>query len=99
VARELGVSDTMVKLTLRTLRAQREQQSDPTTVYDRIERLYRTREQAGGQHLRVGQVAAQVGANPRYVAGTLYVLRALDRDGPPARAQWAANRQRELPWV
>jgi WhiB family redox-sensing transcriptional regulator len=94
VARELGVSDTMVKLTLRTLRAQREQQSDPATVYDRIERLYRTREQAGGQHLRVDQVAAEVGANPRYVAGTLYVLRALDRDGPPARAQWAANRQR-----
>jgi DNA-binding phage protein len=94
VTRELGVSDTMVKLTLRTLRAQREQQSDPATVYDRIERLYRTREQAGGQHLRVDQVAAEVGANPRYVAGTLYVLRALDRDGPPARTQWAANRQR-----
>jgi WhiB family redox-sensing transcriptional regulator len=94
VARELGVSDHLVKLTLRTLRAQREQQSDPATVYDRIERLYRTREQAGGQHLRVDQVAAEVGANPRYVAGTLYVLRALDRDGPPARAQWAANRQR-----
>jgi DNA-binding phage protein len=91
VARELGCSDTMVKL---TLRAQRERQSDPATVYDRIERLYRSREQAGGQHLRVGQVAAEVGANPRYVAATLYVLRALDRDGPPARAQQAANRQR-----
>ena len=94
VARELGVSDTLTKLTLRTLRAHREQASDPATVYDRIERLYRTREQAGGQHLRVAQVAAEVGANPRYVAGTLYVLRALDRDGPLARAQWAANRQR-----
>jgi WhiB family redox-sensing transcriptional regulator len=94
VARELGVSDTMVKLALRALRGQREQQSDPAAVYGRIEHLYRTRERAGGQHLRVDQLAAEVGANPRYVAGTLYVLRALDRDGPPARAQWAANQRR-----
>ncbi len=93
VARELGCSDTLARLTLRTLRGQHEQTADPAAVYDRIEHLYRTRERAGGQHLRVEQVAAEVGANPRYVAGTLYVLRALDRDGPPARAQWAANRQ------
>jgi Transcription factor WhiB len=94
VARELGVSDTMVNLALRALRGPREQASGPATAFDRIEHLYRSRERAGGQHLRVEQVAAEVGANPRYVASTLYVLRALDRDGPPPPAQWAANRQR-----
>jgi WhiB family redox-sensing transcriptional regulator len=94
VARELGCSDTMAKLTLRALRAQREPASGPATVYDRIERLYRTREQAGGQHLRADQVAAEVGTNPRYVAATLYVLRAVDRDGPPPTAQWAKARAR-----
>ncbi len=93
VARELGCSDTMVKLTLRALRGQREQASDPAIAFDRIEHLYRTQERAGGQHLQVDQVAAEVGANPRYVGATLYVLRALDRDGPPARAQWAVSRQ------
>jgi Transcription factor WhiB len=94
VARELGVSDTMVKLALRALRGPREQVSGPATAFDRIEHLYRTRERAGGQHLRVDEVAAEVGANPRYAASTLYVLRALDRDGPPPRTQWVANRQR-----
>jgi transposase-like protein len=94
VARELGVSDSLARLTLRTLRAQHQQASSPAAVHDRIEGLYRTRERAGGQHLHVVQVAAQVGANPRYVAGVLYVLRALDRDGPPARVRWAADRQR-----
>jgi transposase-like protein len=88
VARQLGVSGSLARLTLRTLRAQREQ------AHDRIERLYRTRERAGGQHLRVAEVAAEVGANPRYVAATLYVLRALDRHGLPAPALWAADRQR-----
>jgi len=94
VARELGCSDSLARLTLRALRGQREQASDPAAVYDRIERLYRSTEQAGAQHLRVAQVAAEVGANPRYVGATLYVLRALDRDGPLARARWAANRRR-----
>jgi Transcription factor WhiB len=94
VARELGVSDTMVKLALRALRGPREQATGPATAYDRIEHLYRTRERAGGQHLKAEQVGAEVGTNPRYVASTLYVLRALDRDGPPPPAQWTANRQR-----
>ncbi len=95
VARELGCSDTLARLTLRALRGQREQATAfEATAFDRIEHLYRTRERAGGQHLRVDQVAAEVGANPRYVAAVLYVQRALDRDGPPARTQWAANRQR-----
>jgi DNA-binding phage protein len=94
VARELGCSDTMVNLALRALRGPREQATGPASAFDRIEHLYRARERAGGQHLRVEQVAAEVGANPRYVASTLYVLRALDRDGPAPRAQWAANRQR-----
>jgi WhiB family redox-sensing transcriptional regulator len=94
VARQLGVSGSLARLTLRTLRAQQEQASDPAAVFERIQRLYRTRERAGGQHLRADQVAAEVGANPRAVAGTLYVLRALDRHGPPATARWAADRQR-----
>jgi Transcription factor WhiB len=94
VARELGCSDTLARLALRALRGFREQPGGPATAFDRIEHLYRTRERAGGQHLRVEQVAAEVGANPRYVASALYVLRALDRDGPPPRTQWAVNRQR-----
>jgi hypothetical protein len=84
----------MVNLALRALRGPREQATGLASAFDRIEHLYRARERAGGQHLRVEQVAAEVGANPRYVASTLYVLRALDRDGPAPRAQWAANRQR-----
>jgi hypothetical protein len=94
VARELGCSDGLARLALRALRGPRDQASGPAGAYDRIEQLYRSRERAGGQRLKAEQVAAEVGANPRYVAGVLYVLRALDRDGPPARAQWAANRQR-----
>jgi hypothetical protein len=91
LARELGVSPTMAKLTLRALR---EPAAWPATLYDQIQQLYRTRERQGGKHLQVDQVAAEVGTHPRYVAATLYVLRALDRDGPTPRAQWAAARAR-----
>jgi WhiB family redox-sensing transcriptional regulator len=90
-ARELGVSPTMAKLTLRALR---EPAAGPATLYDQIQRLYRVRERQGGEHLQIDQVAAEVGTHPRYVAATLYVLRALDRDGPTPRAQWAAARAR-----
>jgi hypothetical protein len=94
VARELGVSESMTRLTLRALRAQRASPGEAATVYDRIERLYRTRERAGGQHLGAAEVAAEVGTTPRVAAGTLYVLRTLDRDGPSPTAQQAANRAR-----
>src|SRR6266536_2056813 len=77
VARELGVSESMTRLTLRALRGHHEARSEPMTVVDRIERLYRTREQAGGQHLRAAVVAAEVGTTPQTAAGTLYVLRTL----------------------
>jgi WhiB family redox-sensing transcriptional regulator len=94
LARELAVSETTAKLTLRALRGRHELTVDPTTVQDRIERLYQTRERQAGEHLRVREVAAEVGTNPRYAAATLYVLRALDRDGPTPRTQWAAARTR-----
>ncbi len=94
VARELGVSESMTRLTLRALRAQGAPTGEPVTVYERIERLYRTRERAGGQHLRAAEVAAKAGTTPRAAAGTLYVLRTLDRDGPSPTAQQAANRAR-----
>ena len=94
VARELGVSQSMTRLTLRALRGQHEARTQATTVYDRIERLYRTKEQAGGQHLRAAAVAEEVGTTPQAAAGTLYVLRTLDRDGPSPTAQQAANRAR-----
>jgi WhiB family redox-sensing transcriptional regulator len=94
VARELGVSQSMTGLTLRALRGQHQARSEPMTVVDRIERLYRAREQAGGQHLRAAAVAAEVGTTPQAAAGTLYVLRTLDRDGPSLSAQQAANRAR-----
>jgi WhiB family redox-sensing transcriptional regulator len=91
LARKLRVSPTMAKLTLRALR---EPAAGPATAYDQIQRLYRVRERQGGEHLRVDQVAAEVGTHPRHVAATLYVLRALDRDGPTPRSQWAAARAR-----
>jgi WhiB family transcriptional regulator, redox-sensing transcriptional regulator len=61
---------------------------------DRIAGLYRTREVADGEHLQPAEVAQAAGVSQRYAMLTLYVLRALDRQGPAPRTQWAAARAR-----